>query len=117
MDRIFTHLELYPGAISMNFMLGKQPLSVTVPLASASKLTRDLNSVLSDAGQPPLLSVEPGETSPIRTPPVLRVEDVTMPGIEGPARIRLMLDNGVRLEIPVKQDAIAALVGHLEKLL
>ncbi len=49
-----------------------------------------------------------------QTPPVTLVVAITMPSIEGPGRIRLRLEGGYGLEIPMKQDAIDTLFGLLQ---
>jgi hypothetical protein len=50
----------------------------------------------------------------IRT--AIQAEGVVMPGIEGPARIRLVLEGGYGLEIPVTQETIDALYRTLRSM-
>lgn len=44
-----------------------------------------------------------------RTPTAIQSRGIVMPGIEGPARIRFLLEDGYELEIPVTQAAIDGL--------
>jgi hypothetical protein len=44
-----------------------------------------------------------------RIPTAVRARGIMMPGIEGPARIRFLLEDGCELEIPVTQDALDGL--------
>jgi len=51
-----------------------------------------------------------------RTALVVQVEDVVTASRKGPARIRLQLEGGYALDIPVKQDAIDALYRVLRSM-
>lgn len=63
---------------------------------------------------PPL--VELGPPGHYRTPPAIQALGVVMPSYKAPAQIRLALESGHELDIPVTQDTIDALYRSLRSM-
>jgi hypothetical protein len=116
-ERVFTRVEIFKNVAILNFELPNgHPISVTLSTENARQMVRDVNSALTTTGKPTLPPGEPDTTNRFHTPLAVLAEGVTMPGIEGPTRILLTLEDGSQLAIPATQETIDALYRSLRSM-
>ena len=112
----FAEASIIKNIATIQMVGPASPMLIPMQLEEAVKLVIDLNMQLTKAGKPVLPLAELDSTNHFRTPVAVRAEGVTMPGIEGPARILLSLEDGSQLAIPVTQHTIDALYRSLRSM-